>query len=111
MAQIFYMPMCGERTAPKFDTTRPRELPRYFEQLETLMTRENVTVENDKKKHVVYYTDVDTEQLWKSIPEFEDPASTYDNFKDAIMEHYPDAPGDFLYSIRDIDLLTGETST
>ena len=46
--------------------------------------------------------------MWKSIPEFEDPASTYDNFKDPIMEHYPDAAGDFLYSIRDIDLLTGE---
>src|SRR5271168_2953530 len=108
MAQPFYMLMRGKRMAPKFDTTRPRELPRYFEQLETLMTRANVAVENDKKKHVVYYTDVDTEQLWKSIPEFPDPASTYDNSKNAIMEHYHDAAGDFLYSIRDIDLLTGK---
>jgi len=108
MAQTFHMPMRGERTAPKFDTTRPRELPRYFEDLEQLMTRANATEESDKKKHTVHYADVDTEHLWKSLPEFEDPASTYDKFKDAIMEHYPEAAGDFLYSIRDIDLLTGE---
>jgi hypothetical protein len=33
---------------------------------------------------------------------------TYLNFKDAILVHYPDASGDFVYSIRDMDLLIGE---
>jgi len=108
MAQAFTMPMRGERTAPKFDTTRTRELPRFFEDIERLINRANITIEKDKKKQVVYYADFDTEQLWINLPEFEDPASTYGDFKNAIMEHYPEAAGDFLYSIRDIDLLTGE---
>src|SRR6202522_4806031 len=72
------------------------------------LDRANITEEKEKKKQVVHYADFDTEQLWKNLPEFESPASTYDNFKDTIMEHYSEAAGDFLYSIRDIDLLTGE---
>jgi hypothetical protein len=54
---------------------------------------------------VVYYTDVDTEQLWKYIPEFDDPTSTYGDFKDTIMDYYPEA-AEFLYSSTDIDSLT-----
>jgi hypothetical protein len=56
---------------------------------------------------VVYYTDFDTEQLWKYIPEFDNPTSTYADFKNSIMEYYPEAAG-FLYSITDIDSLTDE---
>src|SRR5271155_209515 len=107
MAQIFYMPMRGERTAPIFDGTRARDLPKAFTDLETLFRRANITDDNEKKKQVVYYTDFDTEQLWKWIPEFNDPTSTYADFKDAIMEFYPEA-AEFLYTITDIDSLTDE---
>src|SRR5271168_2107637 len=105
MAQIFYMPMRGERTAPIFDCTRARDLPRTFTDLETLFRRAKITDDNEKKKQVIYYTDFDTEQLWKWIPEFNDPTSTYADFKNAIMEFYPKAT-EFLYSITDIDSLT-----
>src|SRR6202522_1044306 len=107
MAQTFYMPMRGERTAPLFDGTRARDLPRYFADLETLFRRAKITNDNEKKKQVVYYTDFDTEQIWKYLPEFDDPTSTYADFKNAIMEFYPEA-AEFLYSITDIDSLTDE---
>src|SRR6202522_2148386 len=107
MAEIFYMPMRGERTAPILDGTRARDLPRTFTDLETLFRRAKITDDNEKKKQVIYYTDFDTEQLWKWIPEFNDPTSTYADFKDAIMEFYPEA-AEFLYSIADIDSLTDE---
>jgi hypothetical protein len=100
--------MRGEHSAPKFDTSRPRELPRYFEDLERLMSRVPINIEADKKKQAVHYVDFDTEQLWRSIPDFDDNTKTYNDYKDAILEHYPDAAGDFLYSIRDMDLLIGE---
>src|ERR1700678_3620166 len=48
-----------------------------------------------------------TEQLWKWILEFSEPTSTYADFKNAIMEFYPEA-AEFLYSITDIDSLTDE---
>src|SRR6202522_2257042 len=107
MAEIFYMPMRGERTAPILDGTRARDLPRTFTDLETLFRRAKITDDNEKKKQVIYYTDFDTEQLWKYLPEFDDPTSTYADFKNAIMEFYPEA-AEFLYSITDIDSLTDE---
>jgi hypothetical protein len=48
------------------------------------------------------------EQIWKTFLEFLDNNKTYENFKDVILVHYPDASGDFVYSIRDMDLLIGE---
>jgi hypothetical protein len=101
------MPMCGERTAPIFDGNRARDLPRSFTDIETLFRQANFTDDNEKKKQVVYYADFDTEQLWKYIPEFDNPTSTYADFKDAIMDYYPEA-AEFLYSITDIDSLTDE---
>src|ERR1700678_3915735 len=107
MAQIFYMPMRGERTAPLFDSNRARDLPKAFTDLERLFRRANITDDNEKKKQVVYYTDIDTEQIWQYIPEFDELTSTYADFKDAIMEFYPEA-AEFLYAITDIDSLTDE---
>src|SRR5271168_2057982 len=65
MAQTFYMPMRGERTAPIFDSTRVRDLPKSFTELERLFRRANITDDNEKKKQVVYYTNIDTEQIWQ----------------------------------------------
>lgn len=104
----FYMPMRNERAAPKFDSTNPRELPRFFQDLEHLFTRANVALDFDKKQYTVDYADYATEQVWKTFPEFKAVLKTYEDFRDAILEHYPDAAGDFIYSIRNMDMLIGE---
>ena len=100
-----YMPSRGERAAPVFDQTKPRELSRFFNQLEKLFVRNNVTVEATMKEHVLEYVDFDVEQLWKIFPEYADVNKTYIDFKDAIQVHYPDAKGDHVYALRDLELL------
>lgn len=104
----FPMPMRNERTAPSFDPSYPQGLPRFFEDLEELMARADIKTDKDKKRHVVKYVDVKTEQIWKTFPEYEVATYTYDQFKEVLLEQYPDATGDFVYSIRDMDLLIGE---
>src|SRR5271155_1362303 len=108
MAAPILMPLRNERIAPKFDTSRARELPRYFEDLEALLDRAQITNDIQKKKHAVRYTDFDTEQIWKSFPEFKTPSVSYEEFKKTILFHYPEASGKFLYSIGDMDLLISE---
>ena len=108
MAATFYMPARGERSSPTFDTTKPRELIRFFEELEYLFARAALESETDKKKHVLRYVEFDVEQIWKTFPEFSDVTKSYDAFKAAILVHYPDASGDYVYSLRDMDLLIGE---
>jgi len=102
------MPARGEHAAPTFDRTKPRELIRFFEELEYLFTRASLEQESEKKKHVLRYVDFEVEQIWKTFPEYSDPAKTYLEFKAAILVHYPDASGDYVYSLRDMDLLIGE---
>src|SRR5277367_842643 len=107
MALPLFMPMRNERLAPKFDTSRPRELPRFFEDFEELIFRAQITDEAEKKKFLVRYTEFDTEQQWKAIPEFRD-SSSYTEFKAAILSYYPEASDDFAYSFRDLELLISE---
>src|SRR5271163_433590 len=108
MAAPILMPLRNELIAPKFDTSKARELPRYFEDLEQLLDRAQITDDIQKKKHAVRYTDFDTEKIWKSFPEFKSPTTSYKQFKKTILFYYPEASGNFFYSIGDMDLLISE---
>ena len=103
-----YMPARGERSAPIFDKSKPRELPRFFDELEYLMDQAALTLEAEKKKQVLRYVEFEVEQMWKMFCEYADPTKTYQDFKNAILAHYPDASGDYIYSLRDMNLLTSE---
>ena len=46
--------------------------------------------------------------MWKIFPEFINANNTYKEFKDAILDQYSDATGDYIHSIRDMDMLIGE---
>ena len=72
------------------------------------MTSANITNHTEMKKEVLKYVNIDTEQMWKMFPEYVLAAHSYEEFKDTILDQYPDATGDFTYSIRDMDLLIRE---
>ena len=109
MATPIPMPMRNERAAPTFDGSNAHELPRFFEDLESLMERASITSDKEKKKQVLKYVDIHTELMWKILPEFSDDNKTYKEFKEAILDQYPDATGDYIYSIRDMDILISES--
>ena len=46
--------------------------------------------------------------MWKTFLEFKSPATSYQDFRKAILRYYPDAAGDFIYSLWDMDILVGE---
>jgi hypothetical protein len=94
------MPARGEHAAPKFDKSKPRELSRFFDELEYLFPRIPTATETEKKKQVLRYVDFDIEQIWKTFPEYPNALATYLQFKDVILIHYPDASGDYVYSLR-----------
>ena len=66
------MPAHGGHATPSFDQSKPRELARFFEELEYLFERADLNQEADKKKHVLRYVEFNVEQIWKSFPEFSD---------------------------------------
>jgi hypothetical protein len=106
-AQI-YIPGQGERGAPTVDITKPRQLVRFFKELEPLFVRASINNEQEKKDLVLKYVDLELEEVWQRYPEYKDHNTTYAGFKAAILAHYPDATGDYMYSLADLDTLIGE---
>jgi hypothetical protein len=78
------MPARGDRNAPQFDKTQPRELRCYFDDLKFLFGRAQVADNKEKKHHARRFVDVDTADLWESIPEFMYQVKTYEHYKAAI---------------------------
>ena len=102
-----YMPSRGHPTAPRFDPARPRELWRYFDELELLFVQCEITDPVKQKKFARHYVDIDTSDLWGSIPQFA-PAFSFDSFIDAIIEFYPGAEDSRKWTLADLDALIGE---
>src|SRR5882724_10612919 len=60
------MPLRGDRSAPHFDPSQPRELRRYFADLAVHFTRSKIDDNQEKKRYACRYVDIDTEELWES---------------------------------------------
>jgi hypothetical protein len=101
------MPARGHSTAPKFSPTQPRELCRYFEELEVLFARCQVTNDIERKKHACHYLDIDTSDFWQSINEYA-IATTYESWKTAIYKLYPGSEDNRRWTMNDMDKLVGE---
>ena len=105
---IIPMPVRGDRAAPKFDPKQPRELRRYFADLEFVLARAQITDEGEQKRHSTRYVDVDTSELWETLPEFADNTKTFEEYVKAVATLYPGADAERKWSVADMDKLVGE---
>jgi len=87
-----HMPLSGERIAPKFDSSKPREIRKFWEDIETLFKRCGVTG-NNRKPWILRYVDSDTHDFWESFEEASSIDLTYEEFKAKINTFYPGADG------------------
>ncbi|KAJ7026684.1 hypothetical protein C8F04DRAFT_1267896 [Mycena alexandri] len=102
------MPTRGERNAPQFDSSKPRELLRYFSDLQFLFTRSNVTDVQEKKGHATRFLSVEDQEIWETLAEFSDATKTFEQFKAAVLKLYPGTDADRKYSVTDLDALIGQ---
>ncbi|CAK5276435.1 unnamed protein product [Mycena citricolor] len=105
------MPARGARGAPEFDSSKPRQLPRYFSDLELEFARVGVTDETEKKRHATRYVSVDDQDTWESLTEFTSVTTTYADFKKAVLKLYPGTDSDRKYTMSDLHSLIGEYAT
>ena len=59
------------------------------------------------KRHAWRYVDIDTSELWESIPEYA-AGTLFNNFRIAVHKLYPGSEDDHKWSISDMDKLVGE---
>ncbi|PPQ79754.1 hypothetical protein CVT24_010113, partial [Panaeolus cyanescens] len=98
------MPARGARSAPTFNPSKPRELKRYFIDLEYLFREANVTDEEEKIGAALRYVDTEVAELWGTLPQSSANPASYTNFKDAVRGLYPDADENERYTIQDLEL-------
>ncbi|EED81133.1 predicted protein [Postia placenta Mad-698-R] len=102
------MPPRGHSTAPSFDPSEVRSLRRYFQDLEALFTRCQITDEAAKKQWAVRYPLIDVADLWETIESFIDVAKSYNDWKADVRALYPGADDTRKWSLADMDQLIGE---
>ena len=107
-APVKQMPSYRPHTAPKFSEDQPRELKRFFEELSSLFGPANVTTDGEKKAQMVRYVEVDVADMWKSLPEFSDAGSSYEEWKKKVISLYPGVNEEKRWSLADLDKLIGE---
>ncbi|KAH0588331.1 hypothetical protein H2248_004191 [Termitomyces sp. 'cryptogamus'] len=66
------MPPRNDTTVPKWDESRPRELPQYFKELEYLFTDCGIADNMQKKEYAAQYISYDMAETWLGLPEFGD---------------------------------------
>ncbi|KAG5719437.1 hypothetical protein E4T56_gene20664 [Termitomyces sp. T112] len=64
------MPPHNDTTVPKWDESRPRELPQYFKELEYLFADCGITDDTQKKEYASQYVSYDTAETCLGLPEF-----------------------------------------
>ena len=101
------MPSRGQSQAPKFMPDQPRELRRYFKELNYLFTDAKVTYSEEKKVHACRYLDVDSAELWESLPEFK-AGKTYQDFTKAVYDLYPGSEDERKWTVAAMDKLVSD---
>ncbi|KAF7366465.1 hypothetical protein MSAN_00903500 [Mycena sanguinolenta] len=102
------MPARNDHIAPVFDSHNPRELRKYFSDLDFLFARSRITDSTQQKYHATRFLALDDQDLWESIPEFSDTAASFAQFTAAICHLYPEANRDRRYSLADLESLAAE---
>ncbi|KAF8190905.1 hypothetical protein BJ912DRAFT_849809 [Pholiota molesta] len=101
------MPARGDRSAPEFNSADPRELERFFSELENLFSNRPSLQDQRKKEHALRFLKPHDAEQWRGIPEFDDNTKTFAEFKKAVELAYPTASEAQRYTMYHIDALTG----
>ena len=104
------MPPRNSGSAPTFDSTNPRDLLRYFAEVELLLNAANIHDDQIKKEHTKRYLSTRDFEIWDSLPETY-PRYSYPAFKEAVVTLYPGAEADRKYTRADVSRLTESRRT
>jgi hypothetical protein len=97
-SHMFQMPLQGTPTAPKFDGN-PRELIRYFEDVEQLADAAALK-DVQQIKATLRYIHRDNAETWETLPEVK--AGDFGKFCEAVKELYPGCKEDKSYMRDDL---------
>ncbi|KAG6846314.1 hypothetical protein H0H93_014729, partial [Arthromyces matolae] len=109
------LPPRGKAAAPVFYPNQPRELLRFFGEIDILCRDYGVTDEQERKDATLRYVDYDTAEIWRMLPTYkpapepEQGQAARDHslkaWRDEVAKLYPGASEDTRYSYDDLNRL------
>ena len=103
------MPNRRDNKAPSYDRNRPEELLRYIEDVEKEMIRASITVDQDKKDWLRHYADQRSSDEWTVLETYPSEKGSFDDFKEELVSHYPEATDSLEGSIARLDKLCAKS--
>ncbi|PBK94572.1 hypothetical protein ARMGADRAFT_1028985 [Armillaria gallica] len=98
------MPGLNEKFAPRFESsTDSEELERFFSRLEELFDKSAVTMDAEKKKYAVIYTNIKTEKQWKVLEHY--MKGTFEEFRKDILSSLIQERSDYMSFKREFQVL------
>ena len=103
------MPNRRDNKAPSYDKARPEELLRYIEDVEREMERVGVVDDQTQKDWIRHYADQRSSDEWTVLETYPPGTGTYDEFKEELVSHYPEATDSLEGSIVRLDKLCAKS--
>ena len=99
------MPNRRDNKAPSYDRNCPEELLRYIKDVEKEMIHAGVVSDQDKKDWLRHYADQCSSDKWTVLETYLTGCGIYDNFREELVSHYPEATDSLEGSIARLDKL------
>ncbi|KAL5523408.1 hypothetical protein ACEPAF_1675 [Sanghuangporus sanghuang] len=100
-------PSRGDKCAPTFDGSEPKELPRFFEDVAEI-ARQAAWNDRDHVRKFLYYTKTDVAELWETTDEINDLNPDVETVKREIIALYPSLMAGKRYSKGELEHLVVE---
>ncbi|OCB90413.1 hypothetical protein A7U60_g2368 [Sanghuangporus baumii] len=103
----YQLPSRGDKRAPTFDGSEPKELPRFFEDIAEI-ARQAAWNDRDHIRKFLYYAKTDIAELWETTDETNDPNPDVEMVKREIIALYPSLTAGKCYSKGELEHLVVE---
>ncbi|KAJ7073256.1 hypothetical protein B0H15DRAFT_793023, partial [Mycena belliarum] len=103
----FRIPRPWESNVPKFTTEDKEDLQDFIEQVNDIISLGQVTDEEEMKRLLTGYLPAKKREIWRTLPEYA-PGVTYNDFRKAVLDAYPEVKEDLDGTLDDLIKLCGE---
>jgi hypothetical protein len=86
----YHLPGRREESAPVFDPADPLTIWQYFEEVDLLCLKHQVSDDAEKKQAATRYLGTEVALLWKYALSYSDLAHSYEDFKAEVIQMYPE---------------------
>ena len=104
------MPNRRDNKAPSYNRNRPEELLWYIEDVEKEMEHCGVEKDQEQKDWLRYYADQRSADEWTVLETYPFTGGTFEDFKEELISHYPEATDSLEGSTACLDKLCAKST-